>query len=101
MAAPTNPSPLGYTWLAKKFGLNPIPHFVESWGAETSRRHTSIEGGRVREIYPNAIKVADTVLGHLAFALKNEGLHLSLLRSILPQPCVKSWTCRKSRQTGF
>ena len=77
-------SPLGYAWLVREFKLDPIPHFVESFTAEPGVRLTEREGGRIREIYPHTIYRLTTVFEHLDFALKREGLHLQLLRSVLP-----------------
>lgn len=78
-------SPLGYAWLAREFKLDPIPHFVESFTAEPGVRLTEREGGRIREIYPHTAYRLATVFEHLDFALRREGLHLQLLRGVLPQ----------------
>jgi len=77
--------PIGYTWLARQFGVDPVPHHVESFVAEPGRRITERTLGRVREIYPHHKHRLGTALEHLDFALKREGLHLSLLRAVLPQ----------------
>ena len=77
--------PIGYSWLAREFQLDPIPHFVESFTAEPSVRLTEREHGRVREIYPHTAVRLGTVFAHLDFALKREGLHLQLLRGVLPR----------------
>ncbi len=78
-------NPLGYAWLAREFRLDPIPHFVESYAAEPGIRLTEREGHRTREIYPHTARRLTTVFEHLDFALKREGLHLELLRALLPQ----------------
>jgi hypothetical protein len=78
-------SPLGYAWLARRFQIDPIPHFVESFTAAPGVRLTERNGVRVREIYPHTAHRLTTVFEHLAFALKREGLHLQLLRGVLPQ----------------
>ncbi|MBV6498335.1 MAG: hypothetical protein CJBNEKGG_00556 [Prosthecobacter sp.] len=77
-------SPVGYLWLAEHFKQNPIPHFVESYLAQPGKRITERADGRVREIYPHTQHNPETVFDHLEFALKREGLHLQLLRMILP-----------------
>ena len=84
MASTRNLSPLGYAWLAREFRLDPIPHFVESYAAEPGIRLTEREGHRTREIYPHTARHLTTVFEHLDFALKREGLHLELLRAVLP-----------------
>ena len=78
-------NPIGYAWLARNYGLDPIPHFVESFTAEPGIRLTEREGVRVREIYPHTVYRLTTVFEHLDFALKREGLHLELLRGMLPR----------------
>jgi len=77
--------PLGYAWIAQEFGLDPIPHFIASYAAEPGLRLTEHEGHRIREIYPHTARHLTTVFEHLGFALKREGLHLELLRSVLPR----------------
>ena len=78
-------TPIGYTWLAEQFQLDPIPHFVQSYTAEPGIRLTERDGNGVREIYPCSTYRLTTVFDHLEFALKREGLHLQLLRALLPQ----------------
>lgn len=89
MAAPRKLSPIGYSWLSQHFGVNPIPHFVESFVAEPGVRITEQVDGRVREIYPHTVHQPETVFDHLDFALKREGLHLQLLRAVLPKLAAK------------
>lgn len=78
-------TPIGYTWLARQFELDPIPHFVESFTADPGTRLTERDGRRVREIYPHTTHRLTTAFEHLDFALKREGLHLQLLRGVLPK----------------
>lgn len=85
MANPRDLCPIGYAWLAREFKLNPMPHHVESFTANPGERRTvEMGGGRVREIYPWSGIRLDGPMEHLDFALKREGLHLGLLRSLLP-----------------
>jgi fido (protein-threonine AMPylation protein) len=76
-------SPLGYAWLIRHYQVNPMPYFVESWAS--SSRRTEMLGRRQQEFYPASRYKLSTVFEHLEFALKREGLHLQLLRTILPQ----------------
>ena len=92
MAAPRKFTPIGYQWLAQHFGVDPIPHFVESYLSEPGVRVTEREGGRVREIYPHTQHEPRSVFDHLDFALKREGLHLQLLRQVLPRLSVPEIT---------
>lgn len=86
MASDKTYRPIGYAWLAGVFKVSVMPHHVESFVAEPGERKTLEQAdGRIREIHPwTAIKL-ESVCDHLEFALKREGLHLELLRSILPQ----------------
>lgn len=77
-------TPLGYSWLAHEYGLNPIPHFVESYAAEPGVRITERTADRVREIYSHTVYRLTGPFEHLEFALNREGLHLQLLRALLP-----------------
>jgi hypothetical protein len=77
-------TPIGYAWLIDHFQIDPIPHFVESFATERGHRRTETEGSRLKEFYPQATVNLATVFDHLDFALKREGLHLELLRLILP-----------------
>lgn len=78
-------TPIGYKWLAEHFAVDPIPHFVESYLSEPGVRMREEGKGRRREIYPAKQFDPRTVFDHLEFALKREGLHLPLLRLILPR----------------
>jgi hypothetical protein len=78
-------TPVGYSWLREHFQVDPVPHFVESFTTERGHRKTETHGCRLREFYPQATLRLATVFDHLDFALKREGLHLELLRLILPR----------------
>ncbi len=78
-------TPIGYQWLARHFEVDPIPHFVESYLSKPGKRILEQADGRSREIYPHTKYASETIFDHLEFALKREGLHLQLLRLILPR----------------
>ncbi|TDU64083.1 Fic/DOC family protein [Prosthecobacter fusiformis] len=84
MPPPRTFSPIGYQWLADHFQVDPMPHFVESYVSQPGQRITEEKAGRRREVYPQAQVRLHNVFDHLDFALKKEGLHLELLRLILP-----------------
>ena len=82
---PRDLSPVGYLWLAKEFKLNPMPHHVESFTTNPGERRSVETGnGRVQEIHPWSAIDLHGPMEHLDFALKREGLHLGLLRALLP-----------------
>ena len=43
--------PVGYTELVRRYSLNVIPHYTQSFIAETGRRRSVIDGHRKTEIY--------------------------------------------------
>lgn len=101
MSATRKLIPIGYQWLAQNFEVDPIPHFVESFLAQPGVRIREQANGRIREIYPHTQHNPETVFDHLEFALKREGLHLELLRLILPllpEPEIAAYV--SSKPTG-
>jgi hypothetical protein len=102
MASDKTYHPIGYAWLADTFKVNAMPHHVESFVAEPGERRTIEQpDGRRREIHPwSAIKLK-TACDHLEFALKREGLHLELLRAVLPQvPAAEVASFVRATPTG-
>jgi len=67
------------------------------------------EDGYVHEYYPSAAKPADTLAGHLTFALKHEGIHLEFLArlfDVIPVVELEDWiageaTGQYARRAGF
>lgn len=93
MPAERQLTPIGYKWLEIEFQENPIPHYVESYAAKPGQRKSEVDrDGRCREIYPHTQFRPETALEHLDFALKYEGLHLQLLRRVLPRLPIKDVT---------
>jgi Fic/DOC family len=83
-AAPDARRPAGYLLLRQRYGLNCLPHHVESFITH-GKRHTHSTPAKVEEAYPRAYWPGEDNCAHLEFALKHEGLHLQLLRAVLPQ----------------
>lgn len=88
MATQPDPSdsrrPAGYLWLRQRYALNCLPHPVESFvTAGTRQTHTTPL--KLEETYPKSYWPGEDEFAHLEFALKHEGLHLQLLRALLPQ----------------
>lgn len=102
MATDRDYQPIGYAWLTKVFGVATMPHFVESFVATPGERKTIEQAdGRIREIYPWSQVKAKSVTDHLEFALKREGLHLQLLRAVLPQvPADQIRAIIRAKPTG-
>jgi len=76
--------PAGYLLLQQRHGIHCLPHHVESFVTHGTRRtHSTPE--KTQETYPRNYWPGDGDLEHLEFALKREGLHLALLRGLLPR----------------
>lgn len=76
--------PAGYLWLRQRHALNCLPHPVESF-VTAGTRHTHSTPLKLEETYPKSYWPGENDFAHLEFALKHEGLHLQLLRTLLPQ----------------
>lgn len=82
--SPSSPQPVGYLLLRQRHALNCLPHHVESFVTQGTR-HTHSTPEKTQETYPRSYWPGEGDLAHLEFALKREGLHLQLLRSLLPR----------------
>lgn len=76
--------PAGYLLLGERHGLNCLPHHVESFVTQGTR-HTHSTPEKTQETYPRTYWPGESDFEHLEFALKREGLHLQLLRALLPR----------------
>src|SRR2546427_254802 len=77
--------PAGYALLWQRHNLNCLPHHVESFVASQGIRRTHSAPHKTEEIYQKSYWPGETDFDHLEFALKHEGLHLQLLRALLPR----------------
>ena len=77
---------VGYEWLKQKLGVDPMPHFCESYIASKGGRKTEVRDGFHVEYYPKSYQPDETLPAQLEFALKYEGLHLELIRA-----CLAAW----------
>jgi hypothetical protein len=99
---------IGYRWLARHYGVSPVQPFrVDS--AIGKSRTTVREHGFVHETYKPGFRPRDSMAGHLAFALKQEGVHLEFLArlfDVLPASELEAWiasepTGQYARRAGF
>ena len=99
---------IGYRWLAAHYGIEPAqPLRIDSQLARS--RATVREDGFVHEFYLPTARPADSLAGHLTFALKHEGVHLELLARLFAQAPVddlERWTSSEptgqyARRAGF
>lgn len=102
------PDWIGYQWLAERYGVSPVQAFRTDSAIARSRA-TVREDGFVHEYYPPVARPADTLAGHLTFALKHEGVHLELLArlyAVVPIDELEAWvaaepTGQYARRAGF
>lgn len=74
----------GYLHLQEKYSLQCLPHPVASFILDRGVRRTEIVDGYRAEYYPRKFWPGESDFDHLEFALRQEGLHLGLLRAFLP-----------------
>jgi hypothetical protein len=74
-------NPLGYAWLIRQSGLEARTLAVESRLATRMRSTRNPDGTIVHE-YPPHYAPEETIVGHLEFALKHDGVDLCLLQAI-------------------
>src|SRR5271168_3220622 len=75
---PVDSTPAGYAALIAQYGLvvPPLDEFIA-----IGDRHTYRQEGRWRVLTPR-YRPADTVVAHLEFALKNQGVDLAVLNAL-------------------
>lgn len=95
------PRPAGYEALIAKYGLEVIPNWHRSFIATGGTHRIKTVSGITEEIYPSKYRPRDGLGDHLAFALKYDGINLSILASlfrVIPQDEFLAYV--KSRPTG-
>lgn len=99
---------IGYRWLAERYDVSAVQPF-RAQSAIAGSRATVREGGYVHEFYTPVARPANTLAGHLAFALKHEGIHLEFLArlfEVAPVADLEAWiaaepTGQYARRSGF
>jgi hypothetical protein len=94
-AVPSGARPLGYAALAAAYGLEvPAPDMLFAIG----ERHTIRTEGRWSILTPR-YRPADTMVAHLAFALRHEAVDLGLLAALFRRPeaerAITAWVRRQ------
>ncbi|MBM3857031.1 MAG: cell filamentation protein Fic [Verrucomicrobia bacterium] len=75
---------VGYNWLAKKYEIQALPHFIEAFIGEKSSRLSVSTFPIQKEFFPESYWPGNGDFDHLTFALRYEGLNLPLLRVLFP-----------------
>lgn len=93
--------PAGYAALLKRLNLQAIPNWHESFVAASGIHKIEVVGGIVRETYISRYWPGDTLGDHLEFALKYDGINLSILACIFRAADISELTDYvKARPTG-
>ncbi len=74
--------PAGYTRLLKMFEHNCIPNWHTSFVSSTGSHRSKVQGPSVEDTYPQKYWPGDKLGDHLEFALKYDGVNMSLLKCI-------------------
>lgn len=84
------PDWIGYRWLIGRFGLNVTqPRLVETAVGPT---RASVRDGITEQRTVQALlRPRPTLAGHLAFALKHEGVHLETLSRLFAVAPQRNW----------
>lgn len=99
---------IGYRWLIEHFGLNVVQALRSETTIGPSRQIMS-DGWTVRRTVQESLRPESSLPGHLAFALKHEGVHLetlSRLFAVAPVKQIEAWvrsapTGQYTRRAGF
>ncbi|MFT4103565.1 MAG: Fic family protein, partial [Burkholderiaceae bacterium] len=102
------PDWIGYRWLAERYAVVAVQPFRTN-SAIAKSRATMRENGYVREQYPPTARPAESLAGHMTFALKHEGIHLEFLTRLfdaVPAAELEAWvatepTGQYARRAGF
>ena len=79
---PSDCKPVGWSELVRRYSLNVLPHYSQSFITSKGRRKTVIDGYKTTEFYPKTYDPGDTLGDHLIFALKFEGINFGILSSL-------------------
>ncbi|MCK9482474.1 MAG: cell filamentation protein Fic, partial [Bacteroidia bacterium] len=72
----------GYSYLIEKLGIVSIPNWHRSTVSSTGTHFSKIEDGFVDEMFRNQYWPGETISDHLEFAIKYDGVNLTLLAQI-------------------
>lgn len=75
---------VGYSWLKNHFQIETLDYWVTSYVLDKGSQRTEVCDGYTKEYYRSNTWPGEEWYHHLEFALKREGLHLGLLRKLMP-----------------
>lgn len=78
--------PVGYTWLVEAYQLKTRPHWRQSFiKSNVQSRETLNRADHVQHNFRQSYAPENTILGHLEFALRYEGINLEILSRLFIQ----------------
>ena len=95
------PCPAGYAYLLDMLGLAGMPHWHASYVSISGTHKSKTQNGAIEDIFPTRYWPGEKVSDHLVFALKYDGVNLSLLAQIfkqIPQEDITDYI--RSKPTG-
>jgi Fic family protein len=93
--------PAGYAFLLEKLKISGMPNWHTSFVLSAGTHRSHVQEGLIEEVYPITYWPGDKVGDHLEFALKYDGVNLSLLKQIfdaVPQDEITHYI--NSKPTG-
>ncbi len=81
-APPPPPHPAGYLYILHEWQILSIPHWHESAVGRSIAEVHQLADGRRRDVYRSRSWPGDSIIEHLHFAIKYDGVHLALLSLI-------------------
>ena len=92
---------IGYKALIKKFNLDTMPHWHYSSVSDNYTHKVVEKSDHTHEIYPKKYAIEESEIAHLEFALKYDGVNLTLLTQIFEQIDEKELSqAIKAKPTG-
>jgi len=101
---PSGPTgrPAGYAALIRRYDLRVIPNWHESVVGSSGSRQTHQDGLRIRELFPASYWPGDGLGDQLEFALKYDGINLSILALLFQKINLQELTDYiRSKPTGW
>lgn len=87
VALRSDAEPAGYAWMVRRRNLDVMPNFRWSFTAKVGGRQSFVEQGLVWETFPSTY-APETLVDHVEFALKYDGVNLEILRALFEDLAV-------------
>lgn len=93
--------PAGYAYLLDRLGMTGMPHWHTSFVSSSGNHRSKTQDNATYDIYPTRYCPGETIGDHLEFALKYDGINLSLMSQIFEHIAQEDLTeYIRSKPTG-